>query len=212
LQRGIVGDLATLPQLVDQVREHGILDSAGRLAAAARRNGVRVVFCTVERRADGAGSTYNAPLLARGARPDTANGGRLGLVRGTPDVEIVPELGLADEDIVVSRLHGMGPFIGTELDAILRGLGVSTIVAAGVSLNVGIMAMTIGGVDLGYNVIVATDAVAGVPREYGEAVLKHAIPALANRLTTQEIAAIWDQATATSSPAHAGTASGATSD
>jgi nicotinamidase-related amidase len=189
LQRGIVGDLADLPQLVEAVQEQGVLSTAGKLAAGARANGVRVICCTVERRADGAGSSPNAPMLARGLRP-----GSVSMLRGTPEVEVVPELGLTDADIVIPRLHGMGPFVDTGLDSVLRGLGVTTIVAAGVSLNVGIIAMAIEGVDLGYQVVVATDAVAGVPREYGEQVLTGTLRVLATLLPASEIVAVWDKA------------------
>ena len=72
---------------------------------------------------------------------------------------------------MISRHHGVSPFSGTELDAVLRRLGVRSIVACGVSLNVGILGLTIEAVSLGYRVAVATDAVAGVPVEYGRAVL-----------------------------------------
>jgi biuret amidohydrolase len=189
LQRGIVGDLADLPQLVSEVQA-GPLTEAANLAAGARANGVRVIFCTVGRRPDGAGSRPNAPMLARGLRP-----GAVSMVAGTPETEIVPEMGLTEADIVVPRLHGMGPFIGTELDPILRGLGVSTIVAAGVSLNVGIVATAIEGVDFGYQVVVATDAVAGVPREYGDAVVAGTLRVLGATLSTAEIVSVWDKAT-----------------
>ena len=41
-------------------------------------------------------------------------------------------------DLVVPRLHGLSPFQGTELDSLLRNLGVRTIVGVGVSVNVAI--------------------------------------------------------------------------
>ena len=38
----------------------------------------------------------------------------------------------------MTRLHGLGPMGGTDLDAVLRNLGVSTVVGVGVSVNVAI--------------------------------------------------------------------------
>jgi hypothetical protein len=40
-------------------------------------------------------------------------------------------------------------------------------------------------------VVVATDAVVGMPVDYGDAVLTHTIPALATRASTDEIVAVW---------------------
>ena len=58
---------------------------------------------------------------------------------------------------------------GTDLDAILRNLGVTTIVAVGVSLNVAIPNLVMDAVNAGYRVVLPRDAVAGIPAEYGDA-------------------------------------------
>ena len=52
-------------------------------------------------------------------------------------------------------------------------------VAAGVSLNLGIPGLALEAVNLGYRVTVVTDAVAGVPEEYALAVLEHTVSLLA---------------------------------
>ena len=41
-------------------------------------------------------------------------------------------------DLVLARHHGLGPMGGTELDPILRNLGITTIVGVGVSVNTGV--------------------------------------------------------------------------
>jgi len=142
------------------------------------------VHCTAEFRADRAGSGTNAPMLRASAK-----GG--GLIAGTPDVEVVPELGQEPSDLLAPRLHGMTPFTGTSLDAMLRNLGIRTVVATGVSLNVGVIGMVIEAVGLGYQVVVPPDAVAGVPREYADQVLTHTIPVIAYRVSTEQIIDTW---------------------
>jgi nicotinamidase-related amidase len=119
----------------------------------------------------------------------SAKGGSL--ISGTPSAEVVPELGQQPSDLVVPRLHGMTPFTGTSLDAVLRNLGVTTVVASGVSLNVGVTGMVIEAVGLGYEVVVAPDAVAGLPHEYAEQVLTHTIPVIAYRIPTAQIIETW---------------------
>jgi nicotinamidase-related amidase len=109
---------------------------------------------------------------------------------GSPGAEVID--GLADpRDIVVPRLHGMTPFTSTSLDQILRNLGITTIVATGVSLNLGVFGMALTALDLGYQVVIPRDAVAGVPREYAEAVLEHSLSLIATLTTTDEVLALW---------------------
>jgi len=188
LQRGVVGDRASIPDLAAEVAARGVLAAAGRLTAAARAAGVPVVHCTAEFRPDRAGSATNAPLLAVMAkRPNH-------LLVGSPEAEVVPELGSDPRDLVVPRLSGVSPFAGTALDVTLRNLGVRTVVATGVSVNLAVLGLAIEAVNLGYRVVVATDAVAGTPADYADAVLDGTIALLAARLTVDAIAGVWGAA------------------
>lgn len=185
MQRGIIGDLAVIPDLAAEVANQSVIANAARLGDAARGAGVRVVHCTAEFRADRAGSIANAPMLAVMMRSP----GHLEV--GSPAAEVVGELGPHPSDIVSSRRHGISPFTGTDLDAILRNLGVRTVVATGVSLNLGIPGLAIEAVNLGYRVAVVTDAVAGVPRDYGRAVMDNTLALLATRVTVDDLIAVW---------------------
>jgi nicotinamidase-related amidase len=156
--------------------------------------GVRVVHCTAEFRPDLAGTSINSPLIAVMAR-------RPGhMVVGSPSTEIVPEIGLDETDVVVSRRHGVSPFTGTSLDTTLRNLGVQTVVATGVSVNLAILGLCIEAVGLGYQVVLPTDAVAGVPRDYADAVIENTLALVATRSTVDEITEIWAKASAEATP------------
>ena len=183
-QRGVVGDLASLPDLRDAVSAKGSLAAAARLCAVAREVGVRVVHCTVEVREDRAGTSTNCLIFALAAKSTP-------LAVGSEAAEIVPELDVQPSDIVAARSHGMTPFTSTSLDQILRNMGITTVVACGQSLNIGIPGMVMSAVDLGYHVVVPADAVAGVPQEYGDEVLRHTLPYLAVVTTTDEIIQMW---------------------
>jgi nicotinamidase-related amidase len=182
IQRGVVGDLSSFPELAAAAREVGVIANTARLLGAARAAGVPVVHCTAGFRADRRGSPVNAPLIsALLRRPEH-------LVDGTPAVELVPELAAAPDDLVSHRGHGVSPFTGTTLDPTLRALGVSTVVATGVSLNLGIVGLAIEAVNLGYRVVVATDAVCGVPPDYADAVTRHTLALAATLATVDEVA------------------------
>ncbi|TDD64120.1 isochorismatase family protein [Actinomadura rubrisoli] len=186
MQRGVVGDLARFPELVRSCAERDVVANAARAAAAARASGVRVVQCTAAFRADRAGShTGNCPFI-KALLKDPAH-----MLEGTGAVEVLPELS-DPSDLESRRYHGFSPFTGTSLDQTLRALGVRTVVAAGLSLNLGIPGLCLEAVNLGYRAVVLTDAVAGMPAAYGDAVLANTISLLAARTTSTELeAAAW---------------------
>jgi nicotinamidase-related amidase len=183
IQRGVVGDLSALPELAAAARP--ALPRIAELARAARRAGVAVVHCTAERRADGLGANANARIFQYMARAETK------LLPGSPAAALVPEVPVADSDLVLARLHGLSPFQGTELDFVLRNLGVRTIVGVGVSVNVAIQNLAFDAVNAGYQMVIPRDAVAGWPREYVEMVFAHTLGAVATLVTSDEIARLW---------------------
>lgn len=190
LQKGIVGGEALLPALPVAVREAGVLPAAGRVCAAARRVGIRVLHAVFEERPDGAGQAVNCRLFAISAKRKRETGWSP-TDMGNPGAELVDELDVQPEDIKVSRLHGMTPFTGTELDAIARNLGARTCVIMGVSLNIGVLGAAISALDLGYQVVIVRDAVVGIPKEYGEAVLENTLSMIATIVTSHELEAAW---------------------
>ena len=156
-----------------------------RLLPAARAAGVRVVHCLVQRRPDGLGSNHNAKIFAigRGGRHRSRQAG----------AALLPELGPEPTDLVLSRWHGVGPMGGTDLDAVLRNLDVSTIVVVGVSLNIAIPNVVMDAVNAAYRVVVPRDAVAGIPTEYGQAVIANTLSLLATITTTDDLLRAWEQ-------------------
>ncbi|MGO9344300.1 MAG: cysteine hydrolase [Acidimicrobiales bacterium] len=185
IQRGVVGDLSTIPELAREAESSGLVGACARLLAAARSAGVAVVHCTAGFRPDGASTPRNAPIItALMRRPDH-------LVEGTPAVELVPALGPEPSDYVSARRHGVSPFGGTSLDATLRGLGVTTVVATGVSLNLGIPGLAIEAVNHGYRVVLPQDAVCGVPATYARSVIDNTMALVATLTTVDELVSCW---------------------
>ena len=182
-QRGVIGDLSLLPELAEAAKP--MIPNVARLAAAARRAGARVVLCTAVRRADGLGANTNARLFMATRRSPQP------MLPGSPAAEVSPEIGASESDLIVPRYHGVSPMNGTELDAILRNLGVRTIVAVGVSVNVALTNLVFDAVNASYQVVVPRDAVAGIPGDYVDAVFANTLGLLATVTTTAEVAAAW---------------------
>jgi nicotinamidase-related amidase len=146
---------------------------------------VPVVHCTAEFRSDRAGTTVNCQLVAAVLRNPEH------LLAGSAAVEIIAELGPEPSDLVSARLHGVSPFTGTSLDTWLRNLGVRTVVATGVSVNLGVLGLAIEAVNLGYGVVVPRDAVAGLPQEYADAVLDNTFPLISTVTTVDSLIEAW---------------------
>lgn len=183
LQGAVVGPDAGLGALATEARREA-LPNIERLLPAARSVGAQVVHCLVQRRSDGLGSNHNARLFA-GA------GKGVDITPGSAGASLLDQFGPEPTDLVLRRWHGLGPMGGTDLDAVLRNLGVSTIVAVGVSLNVAIPNLVMDAVNAAYQVVIPRDAVAGVPSEYGQAVLDNTLGLLATLTTTADLIAAW---------------------
>jgi nicotinamidase-related amidase len=160
------------------------------VCCAAREHGVRVVHATMRERPDGAGQAINCRIFAIGERHRAEHGSSPTEI-GQPGVALVDELDVQPSDIEVPRMHGMTPFNGTELDAVIRNLGVRTVVLMGVSLNLGIMGAALSALDLGYQVVIVRDAVIGIPKEYGDAVLANSLSMISTIVTADELIAAW---------------------
>jgi nicotinamidase-related amidase len=188
LQNGVVGRDAMLPDLVDEVERTGMLDVVRRVCEGARAAGVRVVHCTHVARPDGAGATMNCRIFVLNERMRRERGFAPTEI-GRRGAELVD--GLEDpRDIVVPRLTGMTPFTSTSLDQTLRNLGITTVVATGVALNLGVFGMALTALDLGYQVVLVRDAVAGVPPDYAQAVIDHSLSMIATVVSSDDLLAV----------------------
>lgn len=185
LQGAVVGPAAGLAMLAEEARREA-LPNIARLLPVARAAGAEVVHCLVQRRADGRGSNHNAKLFALG-RND------VDIAPGSAGAALLDEFGPEPTDLVLQRWHGLGPMGGTDLDAILRNLGVRTIVAVGVSLNVAIPNLVMDAVNAGYRVVLPRDAVAGIPTEYGAAIIDNTLSLLSTVTTTDALIDSWQR-------------------
>ena len=184
IQNGVVGRETPFPALAEAAAEVGVIRNAARLADAARGLGVPVVHATAESLPNGFGANRNARLFAAARKAGAAN------VPGTSSVKPVSEV-YAAGDLVLPRYHGLSPMADGQLDALLRNAGITSILIAGVSLNIAIPNLVFDAVNRSYRVALATDAVAGTPVEYGTQVLEHCLGLVATPTTTDTVLDTW---------------------
>jgi nicotinamidase-related amidase len=186
MQRGIVGDLHTMPVIYQAAQDSNLIYEIARLIGPARQAGLPILHLTVARRLDRRGSYANMPFINAHLKdgPDPSV-----LDVGAPGTEVMPELWDAD-DLVIQRLHGVSGFTDTGVDSMLRSLGKSTIILTGSSVNRGILGLAIEGINRGYRVVIPREAVTGYPLEYRDMVLEHSLRAITTLCAIDDVLAL----------------------
>lgn len=186
MQRGVVGDCSRIKPLLEVIEAGGVIANLSALMRRARAANVQVIHCNAEFRADLKGSSANCPLLvAMTRRPDH-------ILAGSEGAEVDQRLEPGPDDLILQRFHGVSPFTGTTLDMTLRSLGVDTVIATGVSVNLGVLGMCIEAASLGYRVLLPRDCVAGFPVDYCDAVIANSLSLVATITDSATIAAALD--------------------
>lgn len=78
-------------------------------------------------------------------------------IAGTPGAEVIPELALCSSDYVVPKRRYSG-FFHTDLDLLLRELGVDTVIVTGLHTHMCVRHTSADAYQLGYDIVVAKDA------------------------------------------------------
>ena len=123
-------------------RGKAIVEANVELLDAARKAGVPVIFCNDAHRK---GIDRELKLWGDHA------------IAGTPGAEVIPELKLSEKDYVVPKRRYSG-FFQTDLDILLKELGVETVVMTGLHTHMCVRHTSADAYCLGYNVVVAKEA------------------------------------------------------
>jgi nicotinamidase-related amidase len=182
-QNGVLGPDSVLPALA--VDSGDLVGNLARLLHAARSRGTRVVHATYEGMLGGKPS--GTARLWRALAPATAE-----WAPGVTATQVIDDL-LAPGDLVLPRHHGLFPTLDSELLPVLRGLGVQTIVLAGVSLNLALPHTAGHATQAGFGLVVPRDAVGGTPSGYAEQVLTNTMAVLGRLTTVDDLIAEWTE-------------------
>lgn len=161
-----------------QVQEKKVLESTAKAIAAARNKGVLVIHIAVAYRKGYPEVNATAPLFA-GVQESEA------LIEGTWGADFHPTVKPQDGGIVVIK-RGVSAFASTDLDLVLRGKGVDTVVLTGFATNFVVEGTAREAVDRGYAVIVLKDCCASFSEEMHAFTLEKVLPQLATVNTTED--------------------------
>ena len=159
----------------------GTIPRVQRLAEAFRAAGRPVVYIAHMVKPDYSDAQF--PYWRVGLHPGIS---RPFIVDGTWGAQIIDALQpRTGEHLVIKK--GFGGFSNTPLDTILRTMGVSTCVVAGVTTCVCVSTTVRGGVEHNYRMILVKDAVAEINHETHEAELQTMARLFADVKTTDEV-------------------------
>ncbi len=162
LQRGIVANPTAHPS-------SEIVARAASLAAAFRRRGFPVVLVNVT-----------------GAAPGRSDAGPAMLSSDPSWAELVPELDAQASDIRITKQR-WGAFTATALDRELRARNVTQIFLAGISTSIGVESTARSASELGYNVVLVTDAMTDRNADAHRNSVDRIFPRLGETVETAEV-------------------------
>ncbi len=134
-----------------------IVPATARLLDGARAANVPVIFCND---AHIKGIDHELELWGDHA------------IAGTYGAEVIPELKLSEKDYVVPKRRYSG-FFHTDLDLLLRELGVTTVVVSGLHAHMCVRHTAADAYQLGYKVVAAIDAMDSFTKEDYEYGIKY---------------------------------------
>jgi nicotinamidase-related amidase len=160
-----------------------IIPNIQRLLDLARQKGLTVIYTQEAHRAQGV--DFGREL--DGEEP-------VHCVEGTPGVEIVPDLAPQPRDFVIVKRR-YSAFFATDLDLLLRGLGVDTLILTGAATDVCVRATAQDGQQLNYWIIVPEECVAGTSVEQHHAALHNIAYILGKVLPLEKVMLMLEQET-----------------
>src|SRR6185437_3792255 len=162
LQKGIVGIATAHPM-------KGVIRNAGALAEAFRRHALPVVLVNVDGTPSGrAERSFSLSRMPAGW------------------TELIPELNRQPGDHLVTK-QTRGAFTNTGLEQHLRQLGATQVIVVGVATSSGVESTARQAHELGFNVVLATDAMTDTDAEAHHNSVVRIFPKMSETGTTQQL-------------------------
>jgi nicotinamidase-related amidase len=186
-QHDIVGARGAFADLFHaEAQRANLIPTATRLLGEARAAGVKIIYSRGTFQPGYPELVPNIPVLSQVAEYGC-------LVDGTAGAAIIDAVAPHRDDVILAH-HRISCFHGTELDVVLRGAGIETIVLAGVATNLAVESTARSGTDLGYRTLVVSDACSTTSETAHHASLA-SMAMLAEVVTTDDLPTMLDRRT-----------------
>jgi nicotinamidase-related amidase len=184
-QNEFVSDGGALHNAVAPVMEKtGMLANTVAVVDAARAAGVTIMHAPITF-APGYGELSRHPYgILKGVVDGNA------FVKGTWGAAIVDDLTPAEGDILIEGKRGLDTFASTNLDFILRGRGISTVILAGFLTNCCVESTMRSAYENGYRVITLTDCTAATSAEEHDNAIAYDFPMFSLPMESGQVTAV----------------------
>jgi nicotinamidase-related amidase len=184
-QNEFVSDGGALHDAVAPVMEKtGMLANTVALVDAARAAGVTIMHAPITF-APGYGELSRHPYgILKGVVDGNA------FVKGTWGAAIVEDLTPAEDDILIEGKRGLDTFASTNLDFILRGRGIRTVILAGFLTNCCVESTMRSAYEHGYRVITLTDCTAATSAEEHDNAIAYDYPMFSLPMESAQVTAV----------------------
>ncbi|MFD5656345.1 cysteine hydrolase family protein [Streptomyces hirsutus] len=169
------------PRLEPVAGSVGLLDHLRSVIAAARENGVRVVFVPHRRWEPGDYETWDHPTPSQRKIQEFHH-----FARGSWGGEFHPDFQPWPGEVVVQEHWGSSGFANTDLDMQLKQHGVTHVIPVGVLANTCVEATARFAMELGYHVTLVSDATAALSPEMMHAAHELNGPTYAQAIVTTD--------------------------
>ncbi|MDB5454754.1 MAG: isochorismatase hydrolase [Caulobacter sp.] len=182
--QGVIGQYGVDMRLVEPA-----LAAAQRLTAAARAAGTPVIFVGLVTRPETDSPAWKERMRRRGGDPDVESA----LCRaGQPGADFYGPTPLPGETVIEKTRYSA--FIGTDLDAQLKAMGVDTLVVCGLTTECCVDSTVRDAFHRDYHAFIAVDACAAYERDLHEGALKSLDLSYAILTDTDQVVAAWEPA------------------
>jgi ureidoacrylate peracid hydrolase len=183
-QNDFVSEGGALHDGVKAVMEStNMLANTMEVATKARASGVTVMFAPISFATGYREITPEPYGILKGVVDANA------FVRGTWGAEIVSSLAPGAKDIIIEGKRGLDTFASTNLDFILRSLGIKTLVVAGFLTNCCVESTARTGYEKGFSIVALSDCTATLSTEEQRFTFEKNLPMFARVLTHREFLA-----------------------
>ena len=176
----LVGAKGLSGKLAEAVESREILPRLASLLARCRAAGVPVLYATKERHPSLPLADF--PAIYRAARSTESK-----LVAGTWGAQVLDEIAPQDGDVVLARYTSLDPSHGSEIWNVLRNIGASTLVVAGISTTIAVEGVVRAAANRGLRVIVVEDCCASYPEAWHRFSADNVLPLLADVASASEV-------------------------
>jgi nicotinamidase-related amidase len=157
-------EIATMPVAASVAAD--VVAASRRLLEATRAAGIPTIYLVMHNRTVRGESEYLRNPFWRAVEgirekltpdlPSTIRGHNL---VGSPQTEVMPELEPLPTDFVITAKHRLSSFLDTDLESVLRSLGVDTLLLIGINTNTCVLCAAFEAFNRDYAAIVVSDCV-----------------------------------------------------